>query len=134
MKGWTGGSGDLMGGGSKWERSGLVFTGTGGRGRALEMESQRVQPGFRAVAPRLLPTVASARWEHSRSGRSKQSLIGRRGANCLHLLVDLHLGQVLFVSFACGLGSGPTTEILPETAWRKEAIENRLLCMLLSYG
>lgn len=85
MKAWArggGGPGDLMG---------LVFTGTGGRERALEMESQRVQPGFGAVAPRLLPTVASARWEPCRGAGSKQSLTGRRGADCSHLLVELRL-------------------------------------------
>lgn len=47
--------------------------------------------------PRLLPTVASARWEHSRRARSKQSLIVQRGANCFHLLAELRLCEVLFV-------------------------------------
>lgn len=56
--------------------------------------------------PRLLPTVASARWEHSRRARSKQSLIVQRDANCFHLLVDLHLCEVLFVSFALKRSAG----------------------------
>lgn len=75
--------------------------------------------GITGSSARLLPLAPSgARWEQSRSARSKQSLAAKRGANCFHFFVDLHLCEVLFVWFVLKIGalgrrfgSGPTNRI-----------------------